>query len=193
MAAAEPPQSPETRIVSKPTTFLSTESTFWPQAWKSRHVRSNRKYVWTKSRRRLPAKFPAIRAVQAPFSCAISLAKGPQCPQYSSQATLVTRIRRPAVTSRDAMSRVSLKALRSSAGYTSASDPRCNLSAQLLRLEQSQLAAPEGRRRPTARNVAGAAGNVRVLAGTHEDLQAVTVSDGFQTIHDLKTRRSPKR
>ena len=58
MAAAEPPQSPDTRIVSKPTTFLSTESMFWPQAWRSRHVRSNRKYVRTKSRRRLAGKVP---------------------------------------------------------------------------------------------------------------------------------------
>ena len=112
MAAAEPPHSPDTRSVSKPTTFLSTESAFWPPAWRSRHVRSNRKYVRTNSRRRLLAKFPAIRAVQAAFSCAISPAKGPQCPQYSSHVTLVTRIRRPAVTSRAVRRRVSLNALR---------------------------------------------------------------------------------
>ena len=80
-----------------------------------------------------------------------------------------------------------------SAGCTFVYDPHCDLSARLLRLEQSQLAAHADRRRPAARNVARATGDVRVLAGTDEDFQTVTVCDGFQTLHDLKARPSWKR
>ena len=36
-------------------------------------------------------------------------------------------------------------------------------------------------------------GDVRVLAGTDEDLQPSTMCDGFQTLHDLKARRSRNR
>lgn len=77
------------------------------------HVRSNQKYARTKSRRRCTANLPAIRATQAAFKSATSLAHGPLCPQYSSQVAPVTRIRRPAATSMDVMSRVSLSAFRS--------------------------------------------------------------------------------
>ena len=100
-------------MLSKPTTFRSRGSAFCPEAWPSKHLRSRTKYARTKSCRRWTAKFPAIKAAQAAFSCATSLAQEPQYPQYSSQAALAIRTLRPAVTSIDVMRRISLTAFRS--------------------------------------------------------------------------------
>ena len=145
MAAAEPPQSPDTRIVSKPTIFLSRESTFWPQAWRSRHARSNRKYVRTKFVPQATGKVPGDQS-------------SPSCLQlcdFSRQGTALPPILIPrhagdansaARASRREPSRVAFPSMRFApiAGYTFADDPRARPFYPAATVGTAPIGCPRG-------------------------------------------------